>query len=102
MPDPRESCGPYEPIEANDVERDMEFSSENHDTIGMIILDRNGKLVAGTSTNGARFKIPGYDAASIPLSTTFVCVRSKSILMFCIVDELVIHPFQVNECLHIG
>lgn len=59
VPDPRESCGPYEPIEANDVERDMEFSSENHDTIGMIILDRNGKLVAGTSTNGARFKIPG-------------------------------------------
>ncbi|KHJ99983.1 n(4)-(Beta-N-acetylglucosaminyl)-L-asparaginase domain protein [Oesophagostomum dentatum] len=31
----------------------------NHDTLGMVVLDQNGNLAAGTSTNGARFKIPG-------------------------------------------
>ena len=34
--------------------------SGNHDTIGMIALDDNGHVAAGTSTNGASFKIPGY------------------------------------------
>ena len=33
--------------------------SGNHDTIGMIALDENGHVAAGTSTNGASFKIPG-------------------------------------------
>lgn len=37
------------------------FGSENHDTIGMIVIDENGRIAAGTSTNGARHKIPGYD-----------------------------------------
>jgi N4-(beta-N-acetylglucosaminyl)-L-asparaginase len=30
-----------------------------HDTIGMISLDPNGDMAAGTSTNGLQFKIPG-------------------------------------------
>lgn len=59
MPDPRESCGPYEPLDSNEVERTIQFSSKNHDTIGMIAYDRNGNIAAGTSTNGARHKIPG-------------------------------------------
>lgn len=59
VPDPTGNCGPYEPIEANEVGRRLEFSSENHDTIGMIARDRNGNIAAGTSTNGARHKIPG-------------------------------------------
>lgn len=32
----------------------------NHDTIGMVAIDKNGDIGAGTSTNGAKFKIPGY------------------------------------------
>jgi len=36
------------------------FSSKNHDTIGMIVIDSEGHIVAGTSTNGANHKIPGY------------------------------------------
>lgn len=55
-------CGPYEPIEANSVCDRINsdgFSSDNHDTIGMIAIDRNGDIAAGTSTNGARYKIPG-------------------------------------------
>lgn len=31
----------------------------NHDTIGMIVIDEKGNIVAGTSTNGARYKIAG-------------------------------------------
>ena len=33
----------------------------NHDTIGMVAIDGNGKVAAGTSTNGASHKIPGLD-----------------------------------------
>ena len=44
--------------------------SGNHDTIGMVALDKNGKIAAGTSTNGASFKIPGY--------YTFLCIRKLS------------------------
>lgn len=32
----------------------------NHDTIGMVAIDSNGDIAAGTSTNGAKHKIPGY------------------------------------------
>lgn len=61
-PDPKRFCGPYEPIEANSINdyvHKNEFSSKNHDTIGMIAIDMTGNISAGTSTNGARHKIPG-------------------------------------------
>ena len=29
------------------------------DTIGMIVIDVNGSIACGTSTNGATYKIPG-------------------------------------------
>lgn len=61
IPNPAMACGPYEPISENSVYyyRPKGFSESNHDTIGMIVIDGNGKLAAGTSTNGARHKIPG-------------------------------------------
>ena len=31
----------------------------NHDTIGVIAIQPNGDIAAGTSTNGARHKVPG-------------------------------------------
>ena len=37
----------------------VEWGEKNHDTIGMLALDSEGNLAAGTSTNGAKFKIPG-------------------------------------------
>lgn len=63
-PSPSQSCGPYKP-EA--MLPPKQFSTEtgypvektNHDTIGMVVLDLNKKFSAGTSSNGARFKIPG-------------------------------------------
>ncbi|CAH1371698.1 unnamed protein product [Tenebrio molitor] len=62
-PDPTTSCGPYKLIDLpNDIPMKEEwkfFASDNHDTIGMIAIDENGNIVAGTSTNGANHKIPG-------------------------------------------
>ncbi|EDS30559.1 N(4)-(Beta-N-acetylglucosaminyl)-L-asparaginase [Culex quinquefasciatus] len=72
IPSPSMSCGPYEPISGNAIPQNHWTSNElnednnaptfnrfNHDTIGMIVIDAEGHVVAGTSTNGARNKIPG-------------------------------------------
>ena len=66
-PDPKTSCGPYHPKALSFVQNAKESMTDknfgktgNHDTIGMVALDKNGKIAAGTSTNGASFKIPGY------------------------------------------
>ncbi|RZC10215.1 N(4)-(Beta-N-acetylglucosaminyl)-L-asparaginase, partial [Asbolus verrucosus] len=63
QPDPTKFCGPYEAeITSNDIlsnHWEYFFSSDNHDTIGMIAIDENGDVAAGTSTNGANHKIPG-------------------------------------------
>lgn len=66
-PNPRETCGPYTPMSANDVNyqnsaRRLRYQISNklsHDTIGMIVVDEQKNVIAGTSTNGASFKIPG-------------------------------------------
>uniref|UniRef100_A0A914GWT2 Aspartylglucosaminidase n=1 Tax=Globodera rostochiensis TaxID=31243 RepID=A0A914GWT2_GLORO len=85
-PDPRKHCGPYQPIwkasnglgSDNDslgltmsvtngsfysIGRDSEEllfgGPKNHDTIGMILVDCDGNVAAGTSSNGARNKIAG-------------------------------------------
>lgn len=66
FPDPRTSCGPYEPeILSNNLWRMntkslTPFSSKNHDTIGIIAIDNSGNVAAATSSNGASHKIPGY------------------------------------------
>lgn len=41
---------------ARDRER---LGTTGHDTIGMIVLDRSGRVVAATSTSGASMKVPG-------------------------------------------
>ncbi|CAG5104358.1 Similar to N(4)-(Beta-N-acetylglucosaminyl)-L-asparaginase (Fragment) (Spodoptera frugiperda) [Cotesia congregata] len=62
-PNPSASCGPYTPLpeqknEDNYLES-FDIDEDNHDTIGVIAMDSNGKIAAGTSTNGANHKIPG-------------------------------------------
>ena len=66
IPNPKESCGPYHPSQEIPlvVEKIFDNSSSfgkeaNHDTIGMVAIDKDGHIAAGTSTNGASFKIPG-------------------------------------------
>ena len=62
-PDPKNSCGPYEP-RAEQRKRDSQQhlsreSSRGHDTISIVALDASGSMAAGTSTNGKAHKIPG-------------------------------------------
>jgi len=63
-PDPRTSCGPYRPD--NDTltyiprsGRVNDIGIDNHDTIGIIAIDRSGNIASGTSTNGLTYKVPG-------------------------------------------
>lgn len=65
-PDPKLTCGPYEP-KATPMSRwkedrartEYRIGQNNHDTIGMIAIDVDHQIHVGTSTNGARYKIPG-------------------------------------------
>lgn len=65
-PSPRSSCGPYSPTTHNEInfkyapKERYEIANElSHDTIGMVVVDDEKNIIAGTSTNGASFKIPG-------------------------------------------
>lgn len=61
-PDPKISCGPYRPLkERNDLylRFNPDVDAMNHDTIGMVVIGADHKVVAGTSTNGANNKIAG-------------------------------------------
>lgn len=69
-PDPTKNCGPYTPKKSicrklhstltNEILADGSFfNTGNHDTIGMIVINERGHIVAGTTTNGANHKIPG-------------------------------------------
>ncbi|KAF2883676.1 hypothetical protein ILUMI_22491 [Ignelater luminosus] len=63
-PNPHGSCGPYKPISENSINfkenwKQPKFNSYNHDTISMIVIDNQHNVAAGTSTNGAKYKIPG-------------------------------------------
>ncbi|GAB1604679.1 N(4)-(Beta-N-acetylglucosaminyl)-L-asparaginase-like [Argonauta hians] len=64
-PDPDKHCGPYKPAnhdsfyKFHNEESSQEISKNNHDTIGMIVVDADGNIAGGTSTNGMTHKIPG-------------------------------------------
>ncbi|CAB3400511.1 unnamed protein product [Caenorhabditis bovis] len=60
-PDPTTSCGPYTANKHSQLRftHSFEVTKNNHDTIGMVVVDENRKVCAGTSSNGAAFKIPG-------------------------------------------
>ncbi|KAK7097116.1 hypothetical protein V1264_004139 [Littorina saxatilis] len=60
-PDPKTHCGPYKP--SSNVEERQRASDrvgrDNHDTIGMVVVDINSRVMAGTTTNGMNHKVPG-------------------------------------------
>ncbi|KAH3708599.1 N(4)-(Beta-N-acetylglucosaminyl)-L-asparaginase-like [Dreissena polymorpha] len=63
-PDARTSCGPYRPRPSSVTKATRssgmhEIDADNHDTIGIIVIDRTGNVASGTSTNGLTYKIPG-------------------------------------------
>jgi len=65
IPDPSNSCGPYRPTKVANATAGSNPAASNrsekwsHDTIGLIVIDTNGDISAGTSTNGASHKVPG-------------------------------------------
>ncbi|XP_074505292.1 N(4)-(beta-N-acetylglucosaminyl)-L-asparaginase isoform X1 [Sebastes fasciatus] len=60
FPDPSKSCGPYKPAATvRQNIRGQHANARSHDTIGMIVLDQDGHMAAGTSTNGLTHKVPG-------------------------------------------
>ncbi|KRF98171.1 uncharacterized protein Dwil_GK27738 [Drosophila willistoni] len=65
-PDPKITCGPYKPNRTsitpekeNSVGKEHTIGPDNHDTIGMIAIDGDNHIHAGTSTNGLSYKISG-------------------------------------------
>jgi N4-(beta-N-acetylglucosaminyl)-L-asparaginase len=60
LPDPTTHCGPYHSNTINNKNSNKHtVNRHNHDTIGMIAIDKDGKIACGTSTNGLTYKIPG-------------------------------------------
>ncbi|XP_051276331.1 N(4)-(beta-N-acetylglucosaminyl)-L-asparaginase isoform X1 [Dicentrarchus labrax] len=60
FPDPSKSCGPYKPrATLRQNKWAQHANTHSHDTIGMIALDQDGHVAAGTSTNGLTHKVPG-------------------------------------------
>ncbi|XP_012288723.1 N(4)-(Beta-N-acetylglucosaminyl)-L-asparaginase [Orussus abietinus] len=62
-PNPQKNCGPYGPLKSDfwntqDIAT-CNVGPDNHDTIGIIAIDSQKNIAAGTSTNGKKFKIPG-------------------------------------------
>ncbi|XP_017082554.2 putative N(4)-(beta-N-acetylglucosaminyl)-L-asparaginase GD10667 [Drosophila eugracilis] len=75
-PDPKTSCGPYQPLTLLDkdaIQSDpTEIGPNNHDTVTMAAIDVEGNIHVGTSTNGLRHTIPGrVGDASIPGSGAY-------------------------------
>ncbi|GAB1317914.1 Asparaginase [Madurella fahalii] len=62
-PDPATSCGPYEPLPVDELRLARSVAEDegaaSHDTISMVAVHASGVMAAGTSTNGASFKVPG-------------------------------------------
>lgn len=56
MEDPEEQDSPGNDIQSASAHN---IGEDNHDTIGMIVIDHSGRISAGTSTNGLTYKIPG-------------------------------------------
>ncbi|XP_051820221.1 N(4)-(beta-N-acetylglucosaminyl)-L-asparaginase [Antechinus flavipes] len=61
IPDASKSCGPYKPsrVLKQHLHTSEKINIHSHDTIGMVVISKTGHIASGTSTNGAKFKIPG-------------------------------------------
>jgi len=61
IPNASSSCGPYHPNTTivPPLNQHDWVNRESHDTIAMLVMDKNGDFAIGTSTNGANHKIPG-------------------------------------------
>jgi len=56
-PNNTQQCGPYHPNPPSLIENKQQLIG--HDTISMVVFDKDGKIASGASTNGLTHKIPG-------------------------------------------
>lgn len=61
------------PLQHREVVQVVEEDNSSHDTIGVICLDHDGHLAAGTSTSGWKFKIPGRVGDSPLIGSGLYC-----------------------------
>lgn len=62
FPSSENNCGPYEkifPVIKKYEAITSQVDEHNHDTIGMIAIDKENNFAVGTSTNGLTYKLPG-------------------------------------------
>jgi len=63
LPNPSTSCGPYSALPRGKTmmaDNFQELSTpQNHDTITMVVMDKNGRIASGGTTNGLSYKIHG-------------------------------------------
>lgn len=63
-PDPEKSCGPYRPRQLKGAPPQPRapgpswVSRKSHDTISVVAIDEDGRIAAGSSSNGANHKVP--------------------------------------------
>lgn len=70
VPDPLRSCGPYHPAEdpqPGNMARTSEVAEQNHDTISVVAIDKEGRIAAGSSSNGINHKASSLTASQLSL-----------------------------------
>uniref|UniRef100_A0A2K6T1Y7 Aspartylglucosaminidase n=1 Tax=Saimiri boliviensis boliviensis TaxID=39432 RepID=A0A2K6T1Y7_SAIBB len=84
IPDASKYCGPYKPpgILKQDIPIYKETEDDRgHDTIGIIVIHKTGRIAAGTSTNGIKFKIHGLVFPKEQSSQ--ICIECRAIYARC-------------------
>ncbi|XP_010382370.1 N(4)-(beta-N-acetylglucosaminyl)-L-asparaginase isoform X2 [Rhinopithecus roxellana] len=83
IPDPSKYCGPYKPLGV--LKQDIPIHKETednrgHDTIGMVVIHKTGRIAAGTSTNGDS-PVPGAGAYADDTAGAAAATGNGDILM---------------------
>lgn len=111
-PDANSHCGPYEPQHPNDIffrdfkkEHHSRGSEGNHDTIGMVAIDEKGQMVAGTSTNGLKFKVAGYTTKArshFSLNNFWIMIGESEIHLFLELEPMLTALLAEQQPLEMG
>jgi N4-(beta-N-acetylglucosaminyl)-L-asparaginase len=73
--------------------------NDNHDTVGVICLDRSGRLSAGTSTSGWKYKYPGRVGDSPVIGSGLYCDGDVAAAVATGDGEEVNDSILVSSCL---
>lgn len=82
-PDPEKSCGPYRPRQLKGAPPQPRapgpswVSRKSHDTISVVAIDEDGRIAAGSSSNGAnhKVKLPDQQTPALGVHETIPTAR---------------------------